>query len=74
MYKISRPADISKRNTTILPITSIRRSCHLIPQFPRVKKVCDTEAAAWTSDAVLEQCHTFFINNFVDLNSFQTIY
>lgn len=73
MFKITRPVDVTKRDAAILPLTSIRRSCHLFPHFPK-GKVSSTKAKEWTSDTVLELCDTFHINNYVDMHAFQTIY
>lgn len=73
MYRISRSTDIKERESAIVDLSSVRRSCHLFPLFPK-GKVGKTAAAGWTSGNVLEQCSTFFINNFVDMHAFQTIF
>lgn len=73
MYRIQRSSDITKRESAIVNLTSLRRSCHLFPLFP-AGKVANTAAAGWTSETVLEKCETFFINNYVDMHAFQTIF
>lgn len=73
MYRIKRPIDPSQRQSAIIQLNSIRRSCHLFPQFPK-GKVADTDAKHWTSTNVLELYPAFHINNFIDLHAYQTIY
>lgn len=73
MYHITRPADRTKRESAIVNMASIRRSCHLFPQFPK-EKIAKTDAKGWTSDNVLELCEVFHINNYVDMPAFQSIY
>lgn len=73
MYKVKRSINADQRESAIVELSSIRRSCHLFPCFPK-GKVSETAAAAWTSDNVLENCGTFFINNYVDMHAFQTIF
>lgn len=73
MYRVNRAADISKRESAIVDLASIRRSCHLFPVFP-AGKISLSAAAAWTSENVLETCESFFINNYVDMHAFQTIF
>lgn len=73
MYKIKRPIDATTRESAVVDLISIRRSCHLFPEFPS-DSIAKSEAKAWTSGNVLERCSVFFINNFVDLHAFQMIY
>ena len=74
MYKVTRSIDIGDRQSAIVELSSLRRSCHLFPRFPVGKAVADGAAAGWTTDNVLEKCDTFFINNYVDMHAFQTIF
>lgn len=73
MYCVKRSADLDKRDSGVIALSSIRRSCHLFPAFPP-GKVHTTAAREWTSANVLERCEVFLINNFIDLHAFQTIY
>ncbi|KAJ7239693.1 hypothetical protein C8J57DRAFT_1438986 [Mycena rebaudengoi] len=69
MYKISRLEDRhGARISSIIPITNIRRSVNLFPQFRRVAP------RDWTSSNVLERCSTFFVSCFTDRHSYITIY
>jgi hypothetical protein len=52
----------------IIRLANIRHSLHLIPKFNANSPVSGAKQGAharWTSADVLEQCSTFFINNFV---------
>lgn len=74
MYRIKRSLNVEQRESAIVELSSLRRSCHLFPRFPPGKKVADSEAIAWTSENILEKCDTFFVNNFVDMHAFQTVF
>lgn len=73
MYKVKRSVDVNQREYAIIELTSLRRSYHLFPRFGK-EKVADSDAASWTSASVLDKCDTFYINNFVDMHAFQTIF
>lgn len=73
MFRIKRSADLDKCDSGVIPLSSIRRSCHLFPVFPP-GKVHTTAARDWTSGNVLEQCNTFLVNNFIDIHTFQIVY
>lgn len=63
MYKISRSyRDTVQgfREASIIPISTIKRSLHLYPLFGPVAP------REWTSDNVLEECDTFYVNPFSD--------
>jgi len=62
MHKLKRSMENGARVASIIPISSIRRSVHLFPRFGRVIP------EDWTSDNVLENCSTFYLNPFVDRN------
>ncbi|KAG2345890.1 hypothetical protein BDR05DRAFT_1012126 [Suillus weaverae] len=64
MYKISRFVCSGERIASIIPVSNIARSIHLIPKFGRVAP------RHWTSSNVLEKCDTFFINYYIDRHSF----
>ncbi|KAJ7614490.1 hypothetical protein FB45DRAFT_1110243 [Roridomyces roridus] len=56
MYKIAPATQSHRRRASIIPITQICRSCHLIPRFSR--KIDRT----LTTDNALEKCKSFYIN------------
>lgn len=73
MYKVKRSLAPSEDDYAVVPLPSIRRSCHLFPIFPN-EKISKSAAADWTSANVLDMCESFYINNFADMHTFQTIY
>ncbi|KAK7031890.1 hypothetical protein R3P38DRAFT_3313820 [Favolaschia claudopus] len=65
MYKISRPAD---RIASIIPVSDIRRTVQLFPQFGPVAP------REWTSQNVLELCNKFYVNPWSDRHCYVTVY
>ena len=64
MYRVSRQVENGSRSASIIPVESIVRSIHLIPQFgPAVPR-------EWGSFTVLELCNTFYVNPFADVHSY----
>ena len=69
MYKISRALSRDReRRVSIIPIDVFERSCHLIPEFGPVAP------RNWTSSNVLDECGSFFVNPFVDRNTYKLLY
>lgn len=69
MYKISRSLSRDgSRLASIVPVTSIRRSTHLLPKFGPVAP------RGWSSSSVLDDCSTFFVNSFPDRHTYVTVY
>jgi hypothetical protein len=67
LFKITRPLDAHQRQASIIPVTRIQRSVHLIPMFgPRVPQ-------SWASDNVMDKCETFFVNCFSDKDIYNHI-
>ena len=64
MYKVTRSTRAGRRSGAIIPVESILCSVHLIPQFG------STVPQSWNTFSVLEECHTFFINPFIDRNNY----
>ena len=71
MYKVSRSFEPDgSRTCDIIPVSSIERSVHLIPNFgERVR-----ENQEWTSTNVLEKCSAFFVNDFKDRSTHFSLY
>jgi hypothetical protein len=68
LYKVTRSFMDGKRLTSVIEVSSIRRSIHLFPKFGRIAP------RHWTSNNVLDECTTFFVNAFSDRHSYLTIY
>jgi hypothetical protein len=66
MFKITPLKDSDgMRICSVIPLTDVQRSVHLIPRFGPVAPV------NWMSDNVLDQCTTFFLNDFTDRHLFR---
>ncbi|KAH9951748.1 hypothetical protein B0H21DRAFT_775908 [Amylocystis lapponica] len=59
MHKVSHSTRNHRRRASIIPITQIERSCHLIPCWRREM------VRSWTSAEVLDQCKTFYVNPYL---------
>ena len=59
MYQVSRSTQSHCHHASIIPVSQIECSVHLIPKFGRVMDV------TWSVDNILEVCKTFFINPYV---------
>ncbi|KAJ7343944.1 hypothetical protein DFH08DRAFT_701656, partial [Mycena albidolilacea] len=68
MYKIKQSTKDGGRITSIIPLANICHSVHLLPKFGPVAP------SHWTSDNVLEECSTFFVNCFSDRHIYVTLY
>ena len=67
MYKVSRLlAPNRKRRASIIPVESIMCSVHLFPWFS------PSTPQTWNSSTALEHCHTFYVNPFVNRQSYLT--
>ncbi|KAJ7669005.1 hypothetical protein B0H17DRAFT_949575 [Mycena rosella] len=56
-------------HASIIPLTDIRQTCQLFPNFGR-----DDVNSLWTSDNVLDECRSFFVNNWASLYAYQSIW
>ena len=64
MYKVSRSIQGGQRSASIIPVDSMVRSIHLLPRFgPIIPR-------EWNAFTVLDKCQTFYINPFVDIQSY----
>ncbi|KAH9923117.1 uncharacterized protein BXZ73DRAFT_91463 [Epithele typhae] len=64
MFRVSVSTNNYRRRSSIIPVTSIVRSCHLIPVWGR--EVDRT----WTTDNVLDKCERFFLNPYLRHHDF----
>ncbi|KAG2136520.1 uncharacterized protein EDB93DRAFT_1303272 [Suillus bovinus] len=64
LYKLSRLMRGGDRVASIVPVGDIVRSIHLIPKFG------DSAPREWTSETVLEDCNTFWVNSYIDRHTF----
>ncbi|KAH9909444.1 uncharacterized protein BXZ73DRAFT_59483 [Epithele typhae] len=64
MFQVSVSSHNHHRRSSIIPITSIARSCHLIPVFGKAVN------RAWTTDNVLDLCKRFFVNPYLRHHDF----
>ncbi|KAH6871284.1 hypothetical protein BKA70DRAFT_1131091, partial [Coprinopsis sp. MPI-PUGE-AT-0042] len=70
MYQISNAVDSNgRRSGAIVPLANIRQVCMLTPNFGE-----GTVSRLWTSDTILDKCHTFWINNWSSKYAYQTLY
>ena len=66
LFSVKRPP-LLQRQYSIVPVNQIVRSVHLIPRFgPQVDR-------SWTSSNVLDECDSFFLNQFSDRNAYITL-
>ncbi|KAJ7183395.1 hypothetical protein C8R46DRAFT_884092 [Mycena filopes] len=64
MYQIAPSTRNYRANSTIIPVTDILRSCHLIPAFGR------SIDPTWSSDQVLDQSKSFYLNPYLRHHDF----
>lgn len=57
-----------KHEYAIVELNTIRHGCQLLPDFG------ETVNRTWTSSTVLDDCDRFFVNNWRDHLTYQTIY
>jgi len=60
MFKLNRSVENGERVASIVPVSTIRRSTHLFPKFG------SAVPEGWSSDNVLKECATFYLNPFTD--------
>ena len=64
MYVVSHSTRQHRRFASIISITDIVRTCHLIPVWG--KRI----DPSWTSDTVLDRCTKFFVNPYLRHHDF----
>ncbi|KAF8497984.1 hypothetical protein JB92DRAFT_2834352 [Gautieria morchelliformis] len=67
MSQVSYSMRHNRRYGEIVHVNSITRSCHLTPKFGSAKHRNQT----WTSENVLDECPTFFLNSQLSVYMFQ---
>lgn len=69
MYRVRKmqgPSGFPPAN--IIPLSSIRQSCMLFPNFnSKVDR-------SWTTDNVLDKCTSFHVNNWLNLYTYKTVW
>lgn len=69
MYIVSRSRLANGQpDSAVIELSSIVRCCQLCPRFGA------EVSRSWTSATVLDQCNHYYINNFVNHSTYQTIY
>ncbi|KAM5545161.1 hypothetical protein V8D89_001272 [Ganoderma adspersum] len=68
LYRTSRSFVQQQTHASIIPVTSILCSCHLIPVWG------EHVDYHWTSSTVLDVCDDFFLNTFSDHNMYSFIH
>ncbi|KAJ6526345.1 hypothetical protein B0H19DRAFT_1084449 [Mycena capillaripes] len=68
MYKVSRVIKNGDQLASIIPVTNIQRSIHLLPKFGAVAPL------EWKSHNVLDKCPVFFANPWTDRHIYATLY
>ncbi|KAJ6619584.1 hypothetical protein B0H10DRAFT_1946637 [Mycena sp. CBHHK59/15] len=68
MYKVTRHLEDGDQLASIIPVTNIRRSVHLLPKFGPVAP------PEWKSGTVLDDCKYFFVNSMTDRHIYTTLF
>jgi hypothetical protein len=66
MFSVRKP---SSMQCDIIPITNIRQTCMLIPNFGK-----DSPSKDWRSDTVLDVAPSFLLNNWQSLYAYQSLW
>ncbi|KAG2127424.1 hypothetical protein BD769DRAFT_1357313, partial [Suillus cothurnatus] len=64
LYKLSQAFRGGEKLVSIVPLANIVCSVHLIPNFGAIVP------REWTSDTVLDNCDTFWLNSYIDRYTF----
>jgi hypothetical protein len=66
MYSVSPSTSNHERSASVIPITALVRTCHLVPHWGRAINL------TWTQENVLDpaKCTRFYVNPYVRLSDF----
>ena len=64
MYKVTRTHQNGRRYSSIIRADTILGSVHLFPRFGA------TTPREWNSFTVLDECNSFYVNSFADIDSY----
>ncbi|KAJ6540402.1 hypothetical protein B0H19DRAFT_959789 [Mycena capillaripes] len=64
MHQVSLSSQNLRQRSSIIPISDIMRSCHLIPVFGQ------SVDPGWTSETVLNRCKSFYLNPYLRHHDF----
>ncbi|KAK6980949.1 hypothetical protein R3P38DRAFT_3294138 [Favolaschia claudopus] len=64
MHKLSLSSRNHLQNSSVIPLSQILRSCHLIPRFGRAAN------KSWTSGTVLDEAKEFYLNPYLRHHDF----
>ncbi|KAJ3553348.1 hypothetical protein NP233_g12667 [Leucocoprinus birnbaumii] len=68
LYQVSPIIKDGEHQASIVPLSLIKQSVHLLPKFGPVAPV------DWKSSTVLDQARVFYVNSFTDRFSYSTVY
>ncbi|KAF5388369.1 hypothetical protein D9615_000743 [Tricholomella constricta] len=68
MYKVKRAFADGERIASVVPVSIIQRSVHLLPKWGAAVP------PSWTSQTVLDACPSFFVNSFKDSHTHFNVY
>lgn len=64
LRSVSRSSQDRSAAAEIIPVSDIVSSCHLLPRFGTHYR------AGWSTDTVLEECPSFFLNPYISVGTF----
>ena len=65
LFSVTRASRNNGPDSEVIPLDSIISSCHLIPRFGT-----KFHPAKWDSDNALEECKSFFLNKYLNIQTF----
>jgi hypothetical protein len=68
MFQISRSTRNHRQRATVIPVTQIVRSCHLIPNFGR------SASTTWESHTALNEATNFYLNPYLRHHDFYLLH
>lgn len=68
MFKVKCSPAAEDRIASVIPISLIQRSIHLLPKWG------GPVPQHWTSENVLDECTTFYVNTFKDAHTYFNLY